>query len=621
MTSRSSRSWVALLAVLGAAACEDDAATFNGYQCATPAAAEAPDNDTATTASTVSDMAWDETAVRQVLHVFAFGGFATDAQITRWADQPPATAIREIISFGTVNPALSPAPPDGLPVRPENGNLRCLAGQFSSGAPDNPVPPANRAGFAIDASDAVAPAWLLAVRLRGLNPVRQRVGFIETNYHMAVSFNAGVSNRQIAAYYDTITDDLARDLPYETVLTHAALSPVVAQQYNHRNNVYRDGRFYGNEDFGREYHQLFFGILGTYDDGYTGERADLHEMVSIPSTARALTDMQVPQETPRRDTITYGEAQHWQGPLQILESRVEGANARARLEALAPIAARHPESLANLPIILVRFLADDALDPDSADPGVQARVATVRALWAATPRRSLRTFLRRYAISTAFHNPGRVKYWTSVERNVLINNLSSLTNADAWRDVYTPRNWISGEDVQLFCPSHDVFGGQTGREAATTASVFAAAYNRSVDAYWSLTRTNDTGWTKDWSAAVPRGADGRFRVRATAEWLWQRYVADGIANLGPLERAHLYALLASGRDLASWIDNAAPEAVYTLEQVRASPQVRDTVNGAEMALIQLDGTNSMERQQANYRVSLAVNFIVATPFFMAQRAR
>ena len=34
-----------------------------------------------------------------------------------------------------------------------------------------------------------------------------------------------------------------------------------------------NGKFEGNEDFGREYHQLYFGILGAYDDAYTGEHS------------------------------------------------------------------------------------------------------------------------------------------------------------------------------------------------------------------------------------------------------------------------------------------------------------------------------------------------------------
>jgi hypothetical protein len=570
----------------------------------------------------VTDDEWDSTAVRQVLHVFAFGGFATDAQIDAWANLAPNVAISQMLTLDTANERLSPPASDVAPIHPRNGSLRCLTRLFAIESTDNPIPGDARDGYELDEYDAVGRTWLLAARIRGLNPVRQRIGFWETNYHMALSTNAGVTNRQLFNFYDAIMNGHARNQPYENILTEAALSAAVAQQYNHRNNAYRDGKFVGNEDFGREYHQLFFGIYGAYDDAYVGPMADMHELVTIPATARALTDMVVVQDTAAsREVITYGTEEHWQGTLSILEMPNNGATARERLEALGPIAIAHPESVANLPVSIIRQLADDSLDPDSSDPVVMNRVAIVRALWAGMATKNLLEFLRKYAISEAFHNPARAKLWTSLERNMLINNLTSLGNRDAFLNVYTPRDWISNEDVNLFRPSHDVFGGQTGLEAATTANVFSNAYNRAVASYWSLARTEVGSWRKDWSHTVRPAADGRFHVVDTAEWLWERYVADGHDNLGDLERAHLYAILSSGRDLSYWIDSAAPNTVYTLADIQSTPLVHNQVVGAEGAFIFLDSDDAEEREQANYRVSLAVNFIVATPYFMAQRGR
>lgn len=619
------RAWTFRLLVANAllftAACEETTA-FTRYECTSPAASAVRDTTDPTTAYTISDAEWDETAVRHVLHVFAFGGFATDAQIYEWADMAPGDAIREMITFETTNENLSPPAPDTPPIHPKNASLRCLSGLFSIQSKDNPIPGGDRSDYAVDEYDAVGRTWAMAARIRGLNPVRQRIGFWETNYHLALSTNSGVSNRQMMNFYDGVMNDLAAGHAYEEVLTNAALSAAVAQQYNHRENAYINGKFEGNEDFGREYHQLYFGILGTYDDAYTGPMADLHELVTIPSTARALTDMVVDQSSAAsRETITYGTAEHWQGTLQILETPNMGSNARERFEALAPTTIAHPESLANLPVSMIRQLADDLLDAGSTDPAVMARVAAVRAIWAGFPTKNLLDFIRAYAISTAFHDPGRVKYWNSVERNLLVNNLTSLRNRDAYREIYDPRNYISSEDVNLFRPSHDVFGGQTGIEAATTANVFASAYNRSVAQYWSLTRTEEGSWRKDWSQAVARAGDGEFRVKETAEWLWQRYVADGLDHLGPLERAHLYALLASGRDLGYWIDSSASTTVYTLDQINNLPAVHNQVVGAEGAFVLLDSGDADEREEANYRVGLAVNFIVATPYFMAQQGR
>lgn len=623
MIARFVRSRVAVPALalpLLASACGDSDG-FQTYQCATPAVSAVDNDRSAITAYTISDEAWDETAVRQVLHVFAFGGFATDAQIHAWADMSPDDAIREIMTFDTMNPRLSPPANDTATIIGDNNSLRCLCRLFSVDSSDNPVPSDQRSNYRIDEYDAVARTWSLSARVRGLNPFRARIGFWETNYHLALSSNAGVTNRQMAQFYDTILDDLARDLPYEVVLTNAALTPAVAQQYTHRRNVYTDGRFSGNEDFAREYHQLYFGILGHYDDAYVGATADLHELETIPNTARALTDMAVPQEARDSDQITYGLAQHFQGTLRILETPVTGSNAQERFVNLAPTTIAMPESLATLPIIIVNQLADSTIDVDSTDPAVMARVATVRAIWAELPTKNLLDFLRRYAISTAFHTPSRVKYWTSIERNFLLHNLLASGNRDAYWNIYRTGDFLSGEDVAIFRPSHDVFGGQTGIEAANTADVFRAAYNRSVAQYWSISRVEEGRWHKDWSRIIPVGEDGRYRVRGIAEWIWQRFMADSLEHLGPLERAHLYAILASGEDLAYWLDPSAPALVYSYDQVSMPGATLNRVNESQEAFVNLDSDDDEERERANYRVSLAVNFIVATPWFMAQVGR
>ena len=57
----------------------------------------------------VNNVAWKETAVRKVLHTFAYGGFATDAQIAAWAQMPPEEAIQEMLNFEPANEELSRA--------------------------------------------------------------------------------------------------------------------------------------------------------------------------------------------------------------------------------------------------------------------------------------------------------------------------------------------------------------------------------------------------------------------------------------------------------------------------------------------------------------------------------
>jgi hypothetical protein len=595
------------------------------YVCDVPMT-ETVSNDTETkTAFTISDAAWDETAVRQVLHVFAFGGFASDAQIRAWADMPPTDAIKEMLTLDPVNEKLSPRDPSFVvPLERKNGTLRCLSGLFTRNNVDNPIRADDRANYQLDAWSAPSRVWWMAAHLRGLNPVRQRVGLFETNYHMSVSQNAGVTNQQLLTYYDGIMNALARGDAYQDVLEWSALTAAVAQQYHHKGNAYVDGKFVGNEDFGREYHQLFFGIVGKYDDAYTGDKAGYHELVTIPNTAKALTGMIVGAASTDSDQISYGDHDHWQGTLDILEHPIDGDDAKQRFDKLSPIAIATQESLDALPVIIVRVLADDLLDPASADPNVQARVDQVRQIWAGMPKKNLLEFLRKYAISTAFHDAHRVKFWTSVERNLLLVNLINTGNAESFLDEYDAEYFTSMEDVTVFRPAHDVFGGQTGQEAAKTADVFRNAYNRSVDSSWSLTRTDETSgstttWKKDWAPYVPKDDGGKVRVKATAEWLWQHMFADGLANLGTLERAHLYAILASGHDLAYWIDEADPTHVYSKADLETSNTLKTQVAGAEQALIRLDDPDPDVAKQASYRISLAVNFLSSLPYMFAQQ--
>ena len=103
--------------------------------------------------------------------------------------------------------------------------------------------------------------------------------------------------------------------PYEEVLAQGALNAAIAYQYGHNHNVFFQGEFYGNEDFAREFHQLFFGILGENDHEY-------HELVSIKNTAKALTGMQAswhPDEEGGPDVeIAFVPGYHHTDPLEIL---------------------------------------------------------------------------------------------------------------------------------------------------------------------------------------------------------------------------------------------------------------------------------------------------------------
>lgn len=409
----------------------------------------------------ISNSDWNETAVRKVLQVFAFGGFASDKQITAWANQSPKAAIVQIISFNTTNQYLSPAENKDK-LDSVDGSLLGLSKLWSSSSAQNLYAPDLRDRFEKDDWNSPKDVWLSAVNKRGLNPVRQRIGLLETNYHMVANLDASVNNRQMYEHYDSIMANLAADVPYQTVLADAAASAAIATQYNHKENKFIDAKFEGNEDFGREFHQLFFNILGTDDSTY-------HEVTTVKNTAKALTDMRVEKITEGDKTfssekVTMGTEYHFPSHLEILKQNINGSNAKEKLNALAEHAIKHPESVDNLPVKIVRLLADDTL--------TDANTKIIKQIWAELPEKNLLQFLRTYAISTAFHSDSRTKFWSSIERNVLFTNLVTLNNNEAYLNYYSPSNALNSEGITLFRPVHNVFGHQTGLEAASEPNVF-----------------------------------------------------------------------------------------------------------------------------------------------------
>ncbi|MCP4696459.1 MAG: hypothetical protein GY862_06385 [Gammaproteobacteria bacterium] len=577
---------------------------------------------------------WDNTAVRKVLHAFAFGGFADDTQIETWAGMAPEQAIQEMLTFDTVNAKLSPPQGDGLDNT--HGTLAELSEFWSASDPANPIHPEEQNGYNLDQADSAARIWWEAANRRGLNPVRQKIGFWETNYHMAVSQDVGVNDAQTVRYYDDIMAGLnaapdSEEAGYQNVVSGAALSAAVATQYNHRNNTYEFGRFRGNEDFGREYHQLFFGILGNYNPDY-------HEEVTIKNTSMALTDMPVADGA---DEIVFGTEKHHADALEILNQSIEGTTAEEKINAASQIAIEHPESLTNLPIIIARGLGDEDLNA--------AKIKVLQNSWAAMTQKDLLQFLRDYAVSTIFHDSSRLKYNDGIHRHLYVTNQLTLSNEESYRNLYglkffegvsikkhTSAN-VRGafslyvEEVRAFSPMHDVFGGQTGMEASDDAEVFRAVYNRSTDGadQYNLTHydeSDETVWAKDWGSVAPAETDGAYSVKTVAEWLWNRFTADGLKNLGILERFHLYSLLANGTDPGYQLDQANAGRVFTTAELTEGDANADTVLLDAMAnwsstALSLGGADSETRRAANQNVGQAINFIAATPFIFAQEGK
>ncbi len=598
------------------------------------------------------DFEWNETSVRKVLNTLAYGGQATDDQIISWAEMDPQQAVAEMLTFEPVNEQLSPVSiADNYPGPAANQTTFWNFSEYLSDPASNlPIEPMDRDRFGLDEWDFEG-TWTRMVTTRGLNPFRQKIGFWETNYHMATNLNTEVNRHQMARYYDDILQTHESDGPYEEVIGVAALSAAVATQYEHRHNYWDpvDNEFHGNEDFAREIHQLFFGILGEQDP----LGVDHHEEITIKETAKALTDMQVKySEILGRlpDVVTFGTSEHYPSNLNldILNQQIPGSTAKERIENLVPYSIEHTESLENLPVMIIAGLLDDNLS--------QSKIDSIRHTWANMYPKNLLDFLRAYAVSTLFHSADRVKYWTSFDRHIIVANKLSLNNTEALLDLYKA-DLFNRDTVEAFRPSHNVFGGQTGLEAAESQAAFQNNYNNVTLDYWRFARTDcadcDNGgpWVKDWASAVPTNAQGEYKVTDVARWLWQHFIGDGWRNFGPLERAHLYGMLGSKRDLAlllairdarlsdanpnnddvtlldlendynSVVDQQLVEYPYTRNDVVNTSYIVDLVNELGQRTLLLDSIDAGERETANARVGQAANFIIGTPFVFAQEGR
>jgi hypothetical protein len=494
---------------------------------------------------------WDERAVRKVLKIFAFGGHATDAQIVEWANMKPVDAITQMLNFDEHNLLLSPlAEGENYPISSTNyGTLtewqNFMSDEFHT---DNPIPSGNRSQFGLGGYN-FDDAYNRMITVRGLNPFRQRIGFWETNYHLATNFDAGVSRSQMARYYDLIMQAHEAGLPYHQVMGIAAKSAAVAEQYGHDRNQWRliDGVLgcQCNEDFAREIHQLFYGIFGEGDPN--------HEDVTIPQTARMLTDMPLDNtDGPDDDlVVVFGTSRHHTDPVTVLGASIFGGDAEEKIDYLMPISMAHPESLKNLPVMIIEVLADDNLS--------EPNKTILRDSWASLGlNKNFLEFIHSYATSTLLHSRQHRKYLTSHERALYQANKNNLDNLEAYfgggyydgRAGRSVGGTISADNAgDFFRPTHNVFGGQTGLEAAESALVFENNFNVLTDDERYMRevvacKTCDQGqpWEKKWQTVLPQRAPGEFYVEDVAPWLWNHAVGN-MDNYTELEQAHLYSML------------------------------------------------------------------------------
>lgn len=557
----------------------------------------------------VSDDEWDSNAVRQVLDIFAFGGQAYDAQIETWANMRAELAITEMLTFDQHNLLLSPpAESDNDMLSMRDGTLRGLGEFWSSDDKQNGVPEERR--YKYDPEDGVTDIWVTAAISRGLNPFRQKIGLWETNYHLATSLDTNVWTNMMIRYYDDIMEAHASSLPYQDILSIASTSAAVARQYGHWANKIVDGECLCNEDFAREYYQLFYGIFGDFDTDY-------HETITIKNTAFALTGIGLEHILTGNgglgDGLIFTTEDHYQGELEMMNLLYLGETADDRINQMSQDAINHQESLNNLPVMIISGLADDNLD--------EYKIESLRNAWANMQTKNLLTFIRAYAVSTLFHNPDRVKYLSSIDRQIKIGNSMILNNEEVYLNLYNVGSF-ENEGVQVFHPIHNNFGGQTGVEAFNSAGVFRNNYNSvtATGAFYRIAEDVKFGrtWEKDWGAVMPVNQAGGYLVKDVAEWLWVRFVGDSLRNFGPLERAYTYAFLASDSDLVNLVSPGQLDRVITAMDVQTDPDILTLVENLAGMSLMLGSIDKEEFRIANEHVGQAINFIIGTPYIFVQ---
>lgn len=590
----------------------------------------------------VTSEQWTEAAVRRVLQSFAFGGHASSRQVARWAAMNPQIAINQMLNFNLVNTALSAPDPN------DSSGAKChsmteLQTFWGSDDPANPVRKADRQYCRLLSDNMLLRpvglyfTWARAMQTHGCNLFLHKMAFYLTNYHASIHIdNAGVA--LIRDYYDDTVRALSEGEDFIGLMFQAASNGALAFAYGHASNYVHPftGVFNGNDDFAREYFQLLFGIEGTSED------PEYHEGVTIENNAKLLTgmapdlllnrfgsmapfdwlssDLEFTDHVDSTGRQVYNRSAHFDfrlGPascLEILHQPICGSTAEEKLRSLGPVAASHPESMASVPLKLVRFFADTVITAEEQ--------AALQLAWADAGFDLLK-FVRAYAISTQFHDPSTWKYWSAFERNLIVHNATILDNQESFArpEFYGSLVRMFEQGVLPFAPIRDVFGGQTGNDAANDRFVFKNAWSANVENPEVLASVIqyqpraaggfDVLWQKNWSSEIPRNANGEYVVREVAEWLWNRLIADGGAQFDDLARAQVYSLLATGFDFVAVLGADGPPTVLNSADLQPG-----TIPNLYMQMLAGQKMDLAVLSQ-QHQVGMATNFISMLPYAFA----
>ncbi len=112
-----------------------------------------------------------------------------------------------------------------------------------------------------------------------------------------------------------------------------------------------------------------------------------------------------------------------------------------------------------------------------------------------------------------------------------------------------------------------------------------------------------------------------YQVDKVGEFLWQRFVGDGLKNYGVLERTYVNAFLATSDDWAATVNPDDLDRVFTTAELTSDPALAALRETQANARVAFDDPADWRRERANWSVGLAINFISATPYVFAQEGR
>jgi len=543
----------------------------------------------------LNDEDWNVNAIKKVLNTFTYGITASEEQILVWSNMQPREAIEEIINMSGYNKKLKDSG-DGF-LSEEEARLEFIVQKMDERYPGS----AFRFESRLSKGELISP---LIMDNTNYNSFRLKLGLWEVNYHQVInSMIDALFSLNVYNYFDNIAEGIEHNINYEKILAASAISTPIMLMYGQTSNKYVNEKFNVNDDFARELHQLFFGILG---DGYN----KYYENITIENTAKILTGMRQSYKsyttisgTKTINAPTYNieetPEKHFIGSLNILGEEISQSSIKEAIDKIAHVAIRKNESMTNLPIMIINGLADSNIEKNK-----ENRQRAMNEWKANIENIDILKFIQSYAISYEFHSEKRFRTLSSLDRLAKTYNLLNFEGKKPYK-YNTITVELKKENYQLFFPAKGVFGNLTGEDIKTNSTVFTAFYNRAANRKY-------TNLYKDTNFANMIDKDIDNNVKDISAFIWNRFIGDNLKHFGLMEKLHVYSLLLYGK---SYNDYAMTNLRFTEEYIQEHIEIQDKIRLMSEEYIDLN--NSVIKNN----LKNVTNFILGLPFMWFEEGK